>query len=86
MYVDLVGIECFSLADVWEIELIALGQDFLQRELGVKTGDMLWSYARGIDIREVQPAQVYMHLCHFPSCKSSKEFVIVHTFRRSYCM
>lgn len=37
--------------------MLRASKDFLQREFGVKTGDMLWSYARGIDIREVQPAQ-----------------------------
>ena len=47
-------------------ELMVLVQDFLQREFGVKTGDMLWSYARGTDIREVRPAQVHMHFCRFP--------------------
>lgn len=40
-----------------------LGQDFLKKEFGMKTGDMLWSYARGIDVREVHTAQVILHTC-----------------------
>jgi nucleotidyltransferase/DNA polymerase involved in DNA repair len=59
---------------------MVLGQDFLQREFGVKTGDMLWSYARGIDIREVQPAQVHIYLCHSPR-KFSKGFVFAQNFQ-----
>uniref|UniRef100_A0A7I4CIB7 DNA repair protein REV1 n=1 Tax=Physcomitrium patens TaxID=3218 RepID=A0A7I4CIB7_PHYPA len=39
-------------------DLLRVSKDFLQREFGVKTGDMLWSYARGIDTREVQQAQI----------------------------
>ncbi|GBG62309.1 hypothetical protein CBR_g29916 [Chara braunii] len=32
-------------------------KEALQREFGVKTGDMLWAYARGIDHREVKCVQ-----------------------------
>lgn len=33
-------------------------QEALQQVYGAKTGVMLWSYAQGIDDREVQPVQV----------------------------
>ncbi|CAM6091007.1 unnamed protein product [Calypogeia fissa] len=38
-------------------DLQSLSKDALQQAYGAKTGVMLWSYAQGIDQREVQPAQ-----------------------------
>ncbi|KAH9564768.1 hypothetical protein CY35_04G041900 [Sphagnum magellanicum] len=38
-------------------DLLSVSKSFLQREFGQKTGNMLWSYARGSDVRQVQPAQ-----------------------------
>lgn len=40
----------------------------------MKTGDMLWSYARGIDIREVEPAQV--HALSSPSKSIIRRLVV----------
>ena len=33
-------------------------QDSLQKDFGVKTGEMLWSYSRGLDLRSVTAVQV----------------------------
>lgn len=61
MSIPLMNMKHYNVA---EIKFVSLRQDFLQREFGVKTGDMLWSYARGIDTREVQQAQV-LYPCPF---------------------
>lgn len=34
-----------------------LSREALQRDYGGKTGDMLFSYARGVDIKELEPNQ-----------------------------
>lgn len=43
-------------------------QDSLQKDFGVKTGEMLWSYCRGLDLRSVTAVQVCLtvdfHLFH----------------------
>ncbi|KAL3677374.1 hypothetical protein R1sor_027322 [Riccia sorocarpa] len=38
-------------------DLLCLSKDTLQKQFGTKTGNMLWSFAQGIDDREVQLVQ-----------------------------
>ncbi|KAL0737153.1 hypothetical protein Bca4012_013363 [Brassica carinata] len=38
-------------------QLRLISKDSLQREFGVKTGEMLWSYSRGLDLRSVTAVQ-----------------------------
>lgn len=63
---------CFRNADQ---QLVWLWQSFLQREFGQKTGNMLWSYARGSDVRQVQPAQVSSMLTCLMHLHGSVKFI-----------
>ncbi|CAN8246108.1 unnamed protein product [Cochlearia groenlandica] len=38
-------------------QLRLISKDFLQKDFGVKTGEMLWSYSRGLDLRSVTAVQ-----------------------------
>jgi nucleotidyltransferase/DNA polymerase involved in DNA repair len=56
-------------------DLLSVSKSFLQREFGQKTGNMLWSYARGSDIRQVQPAQVSSMLTCLMHLHGSVKFI-----------
>ncbi|XP_019085279.1 PREDICTED: DNA repair protein REV1-like [Camelina sativa] len=40
-------------------QLRLISKDSLQKDFGVKTGEMLWSYSRGLDLRSVTAVQIY---------------------------
>lgn len=49
-----------------------VSREALQRDFGVKTGDMLYSYARGVDIKELEPNQKRKSVSRWTRCHVSR--------------
>lgn len=57
-------------------------QDSLQKDFGIKTGEMLWNHSRGIDNRLVGVIQVWQgaYLLGFFTSESNFFFLVLFNF------